>query len=721
MRDTFVTTNDNLYLFNIDKNVPELADFYDVFNDEQYQELKAVAYVASPEFFCAHTSHFNDVETIIGINDSELCSSVSRGIMQNWEFSGIDFFNGCNDEIKEKIADDHVRLRFCKPGVTAHSKIYLLHGMVDGKDKYLTIVGSCNMTNNGFGIGNRQFEEGCISRSKVVYESYLDRYTAIMENALDAIPEGCKKLWQGEKRIADLSEEADIKADHLDKNREAMAVTTDNVRELTELSRKDTEEAKRAERVVELIKNTTNNAKNKIRTVKSKDELEAKKQEFAKLRVQKASVGDDPAPRTELTYHPESNNLYAMRPGIDKDAMQFNERLSPEEIAVELEKLIAFTRCYERNVSDKNSDVGKKIWEVFLHAYQSPFFWKYRAGMKKYFNGTEEMLSKVPNILFISGQSSSGKTPLLSAINFLLQNSAYSIPQWKNYKEYDGKSYMTNRMQENNLFPLMIDEVEKEFLSGGKCRWYGEAWIKETANSLGSEQRPYMMMASNKNVELSSPLQTRINYISIDEKIMLSSKEKAILSDIINSLNNKLFKDFCDRAIEKENLYDVKYDSKFMPDFVGAARDIFLDYFREAGMEIPDNFPMAPINDYAIKGIQMWKDAFEDKTISEAFTYKEDGDELIVNRELLSSKQYSRKERDLLRFLNETVKKSGNANENQYLHLDASAFFEWIGVDNPYVQKEPEITTVEDAEPETSQQPKGILAWLSKFKRSVSA
>ncbi len=717
MRDTFVTTSDNLFLFNIDTCTSELADFYDIFSDEQYQELKAVTFVVSPEFFCAYTNHFNDVETIIGINDSEICSSVSKGIMQNWEFSGIDFFNECDDGFKEKIAENHVRLRFCMPGIAAHSKIYLLHGVIEEEEKYLTIIGSSNMTNNGFGIGTRQFEDGCISRSKTVYESYLKRYEAIFENTIDAVPEGCKKLWNKEKRIADLSEEADIKADHLDVNRDAMAVTTDIIRELTELSHKNTDEAKRAERVVELIRNTTNNAKNKVRTIKAKDELESKKQEFTRLRVEKASLGDDPAPRMELTYHQNSNNLYAMRPGVDKDAILFNERLSLEEISSELKKLIAFTRCYERNVSDKNSNVGKKIWEVFLHAYQSPFFWKYRTGMMVHFNSDEQMLSKVPNILFISGQSSSGKTPLLTAINHLLQNNAYSIPQWKNYKEYDGKSYMTNRMQENNLFPVIIDEVEKDFLSGGRCRWYGEGWIKATANNIGTSQKPYMIMASNKNIELTSPLQTRINYISIDEKIMLSAQERSILSDIINSLNNMLFKDFCCRMLEKESIFDTKYDSKFLSDYVGPARDIFFDYFMETGLGIPDNFPSSPINDYAIKGIQMWRDAFEDKTISEAFTYKKENDELIVNRELLSSKQYSRKEKDLLRFLNESVKKSGNANENQYLHLDATAFIEWIGVDNPYIQKEAEKIITDDLTQDVSHHPRGLLSWLFKFKK----
>ncbi|WP_044917005.1 hypothetical protein [Butyrivibrio sp. WCE2006] len=718
MRDSFVTTNDNLYLFNIDDHVSELADFFDIFNDERYREFRAISYVASPEFFCTHTNHFCEVETIIGINDSETCSTISKGIMQNWEFSGIDFFNSCDDEMKEKIANDRVKLRFCKTGVTAHSKIYLLHGVSDGVDNYLTIIGSCNMTNNGFGIGARQFEDGCISRDAKVYNDYLNRYQAIYLNTIDAVPEGCKRLWKKENRLADLAEEADIKTEHLDNNREDMSITTESIRELTELSHKDTDEARRAERIVELIKTSTNNAKNKIRTVKSKSELEANRHEFTKLRVQKVSVGDDPAPRTELIYHSESNNLYATRPGIDKDAIIFNEKLSSDDIRDELEKLVSFTRCYERNVADNNSDVGKKIWEVFLHAYQSPFFWKYRVGMKKYFNGTEEMLAKIPNILFISGQSSSGKTPLLSAINQLLQNGAYNIPQWKSYRDYDGKSYMTNRMQENNLFPVMIDEVEKDFLSGGKCRWYGEAWIKEVSNNLGSGLKPYMMMASNKNIELSSPLQTRINYISIDEKIALSSEERTILSDIINSMNNRLFKDFCARALEKENIYDVKYDSKFMPDFAGPARDIFLEYFEEVQMEIPDNFPMSPINDYAIKGIQMWKDAFSDQTISEAFTYKGESNELIVNRELLSRKQYSRKERDLLRFLSESVKKSGNANENQYLHRDAEAFFEWIGVKNPYIDNMV-VSEDEDICVKDTRKLRGIRAWIARLTKSV--
>lgn len=87
-RDRF---RQNLLLFNIDSREPDKHSFEDYFLDETYTELKAVAYVASPTFFCRHASHFEDVEMVMGINDSELRSSVTRGIMRNWEFSGIDF------------------------------------------------------------------------------------------------------------------------------------------------------------------------------------------------------------------------------------------------------------------------------------------------------------------------------------------------------------------------------------------------------------------------------------------------------------------------------------------------------------------------------------------------------------------------------------------------------------------------------------------------------
>ena len=701
-RDRF---RQNLLLFNIDSREPDKHSFDDYFLDETYTELKAVAYVASPTFFCRHSSHFEDVEMVMGINDSELCSSVTRGIMRNWEFSGIDFFNDCDEDTKDRISCEKVRLYYSKPGTIVHSKFYLMHGNNKDHEEYLVIGGSCNMTENGFGIGARQYEEAWISKDKTVYDAYLMRYNSIREYTMDAVPEGCRKLWKEKRRIADISEEADIKTDYLDENRDSMAVTTDMIRNLSALSRSTFDDKKRAERVVELMKSSTNNAKNKVRVIKARNDLQNNRQEFVKLRVEKVGESEkDIALRMELTYHADDSTLYSHRPGIDNDAIRFNNKLSGEEIREEISKLIEFTRCYERNVSDKNSSVGRKIWEVFLHAYQSPFFWKYRQGMKEEFHGTDEMLSKVPNILFISGQSSSGKTPLLSAINQLLQDGAFKIPEWKKYKEYDGKSFMDSRLKENNLFPVIIDEVEKEFLSGRNCKWYGEAWIKMVANGLGASPRPYMIMASNKNIELTSPLQTRINYISIDEKITLSAEERQKLSDIINSMNNRLFMDFCDRALNQERFYQVRYDSKFLPDFAGPARDIFLGYFEELGMDIPDNFPVTPINDYAIKGVQMWRDVYLDKTIQEAFTYVEEDNELKVNRELLSNKQYSKKEKDLMRFLNETVKKSGNANENTYLHLDATAFFEWIGMENPYSIKQVEA----DPEPKKT----GKVLWI---------
>ncbi len=68
-RDRF---RQNLLLFNMDSRELDKSSFDDYFRDERYTELKAVAYVASPTFFCRHASHFEDVEMVMGINDSEL-------------------------------------------------------------------------------------------------------------------------------------------------------------------------------------------------------------------------------------------------------------------------------------------------------------------------------------------------------------------------------------------------------------------------------------------------------------------------------------------------------------------------------------------------------------------------------------------------------------------------------------------------------------------------
>ena len=679
----------NLNVFDMDKGEFVTLDVNSLFDASKYHSMKAVTYVASPALLEKYVSKFDFAEIIIGIDDSETCESIAKGIIKNFSVNGLEFFEESSQEMKNRIVEDTLKLRFGKNGVVIHSKIYLL----EGEDEFLVIMGSSNLTKNAFGIGKKQYEDVFISRSKMVYDSYMERYSHIYEDTLDYIPTQSKKLWEKENRVASLDEKADIRLAYFDENRDALDVETEDVKELTLISRNESNSpAKEAERTVTVIKKVTGNAQNKKKAIVPKELLKAAKPSVSKINVTKYNEDESNwYPRTELIYSENENQIFGTRPGIDTgNSSNWSEPLSKEQIEERLKSIESLLDVYDEFGKDTTVESKKKAFEIILHAFFSPFMWKMRRDCQNYYDaGGKSIATSVPNILIINGVAECGKTALLSAINKLMQNSDFEIPNWKEYKKV--KNDMDNKIHENNIYPLIIDEIESDFLASGNARYKGEEWIKNMSNEIGDKVCPYIITATNKSIDLSSPLRRRVHYISMTSVVGSTAAVKAAFAKAIESMDNLLFKDFCYRILQKiqknETLYDVSKEYNGIHDYIYPAREIFAEYYKECGLEIPEFLSMEPFDDYSYNGKNMWRDTFNDKTCKDAFSYVEQNNELIVNMEILSNKQYSKKADKLKAYLNDYVKKYSDMTESTYQHLDADKFFEWIGMENPYAKK----------------------------------
>ncbi|MBQ9303487.1 phospholipase D family protein [Butyrivibrio sp.] len=650
-----------------------------VINGAEWDEVHIATYVTSPSVLYEIARKSKNCECILGIDDSEYIDMVNKSIIKNISVEGANFFAITPDDIKNLIVTDNFALHALKNGVVCHSKMYLLRK----GDYRITLVGSFNLTEKGLGIRGGQYEDGFLSTSPDVYDMYMQRFLSIKKDTIDYIPDKCKKLWENEQRTPLPSEMSDIKLDYIGDNAESLSVTTTQLKNMKADADPDSQTA------AKIINEITDKAKSSVRHIKSLPELQVIKPKL-NLRVDKYVDTSHLGDRMQLHYSKETNALYSSDAANDATAERFNAPLSNEELKVELQKLMSLTSWYRHMAANPSQELESTVWEILLHAFQAPFMSQVRKAYKNiYQNSSDSSLGKIPNFLLINGPGNTGKSILINIINCLLQNGMYDIPEWHDYRQ--DPYLLEHQMTENNLYPVIVDEVKKEFLRKGKIRGCGEEWIKAYSNSLGVEARPYMLAATNEHIELPTYIQSRLTYISMNDVFKchgnLEPDDAEWLDSFKAGLDNRLFKAFCDEMLKRiasGEVYRKQYNTEFYSDYVGAARDIFIRWFEETGLGAPEVFPLQPRDDYAYRGRRAWRNTFRDTTVRSAFLPVSDT-ELQINKEKLTDKQYNTKSITLFNLLNNRL--IIEHDEGGYCVVDRKKFFDWIGLEDPWIQK----------------------------------
>jgi hypothetical protein len=146
----------NNYLCIVKNDVIVNMTYEEIFDSKTFDELYAITYVSSPTFFSKVIKNFSVVRIVLGIDDSYVLTNFTLGLEKLFNTKErIDFWNNLQDDIKEKIQNDSISLRFCSKS-PIHSKIYLMRNK--RTEAYRVVVGSANLTEAAFS-NQKQFED----------------------------------------------------------------------------------------------------------------------------------------------------------------------------------------------------------------------------------------------------------------------------------------------------------------------------------------------------------------------------------------------------------------------------------------------------------------------------------------------------------------------------------------------------------------------------------
>ena len=255
-----------------------------IFDSQRFKDFKAVSYVSSPKFFAETVKDFESVIFILGIDNVDNLNKFSDGLSAYLKSDEqIKFFNDLPDETKNLVVENNIQIRYGKPGVMIHDKIYLLSN--DETGDFRVIIGSANFSTSAFNSENRHFENIRIDDSKELYEIYLARFNYLLEQINDYIPEICRCNYKKDKAIVTISPETNVEI-LLDKIDGIKIVTEEQMEVFQQRAALIDEEKKEidtAKRIIEII--LTPKSKDGNFKVKPPAVLLAKKIFCAKLSI----------------------------------------------------------------------------------------------------------------------------------------------------------------------------------------------------------------------------------------------------------------------------------------------------------------------------------------------------------------------------------------------------------------------------------------------------
>ena len=645
--------------------------YSDLFDYEKYNQMYAATYVSSPQFFSKIAEDFDKVQIVLGIDKEEVNEAFAEGTSEIILNKGVEFFKSMNKRAKDMVVENNLDIRYADIGTIIHSKLYLLDNDKTGAKR--VIIGSANLTESAFSSKISQYEEVMVFDDNKIYETYLQRFRVLQNKAVDYIPKKIIKQYKEEQVIfVDNEEKLDLIIDRLTEKNTKLLITDELITSIDKANSKH--ESKQTEyKITTQILSHSTKTKNKKLVLKSSSELNKLKPNIKNL-IFKTTKPAEELNRYCLNYNGSEKKIFKIVQDdeFEKKAISFDEECNTEEIKQTLILIEKFIEAYKKfTIENEDNTNLSKVFEVILYSFISVFIFMIREqyGIDV---GKAEKREDVPIFMVIGGRAYAGKSNLLSFVSKLL--SGEQANHYLHYKDIDKTNVIESLFYEENIFPIFVDEVEPKFFKS-KANSKGEALIKNLANSLDSIHPTLICTTNTKTFDVPAQVLRRVYYIQIDKTFDESKKNEADLYyiEIMDNINNKLFKDFCyrvsNRIKEGEHLY---YDSV---DWLKLARNVFKEYYSEVERELPPYFPENPFDDYKERGRIMWKTLFNEKP--DIFTYNTEKDELAVNFENMDRNS---KSSYLNYLLNGCVKEDSGI----FLLVNAKIFFDWIDVDNPF-------------------------------------
>ena len=632
----------------------------EIFDSNRFYEIKAVTFSADESFLNKYLTPFKSVDLVIGIQDVDVqvrglkaLENETKNLIESQKAiikkKQIRFFENLSRENQESIVEEKWKLRV-PISSTIHSKFYLLKNDMETR----LIFGSANLSFQAFSNKRNQFENIVIFDNSPLFNQFEEYFNEITLTCTDFITKAIRK--KAKSKIKVLDENNDEKQEETfsvrftqdESAKLQIDVSKDVVKEFNDVIVK--EEDSVALPIIEEIK--TIDEKQKIIENEKKEELEvekfayelsintisrqAKKKEsmvvtpetFAKkikpkLEVKIAIKLNQSTPERELLFSKDTDRgfgcsgLYIEENGNTKP---FGQKAGKEEIKNSIESIVKLIENYRKYVIDYNDNYGSRIIEIILYAFTSPFLQDIRFKLE---SDSEKL--DVPQFLFIGGTAGSGKSNLLQILQKMLGLSKSKPILYNNIiptgrtKKADTITQIQLWMNENNVAPILIDEIDEEFFSN-KDR--GNNLIVNVSNlSTSNFDFTPCFIGTTNALEYSLPqrAQRRSYYVKNDKVFDTELKKKSVkaYTEVFEIINDTLFQDFVIRFAEKltdDNLSWKNYSlhsSTGLIDFLYWSREIFKEYFEIAQIEMPAWFPETRYDDTVENNQSLWRKLYE--------------------------------------------------------------------------------------------------------------
>ena len=741
----------NSSLHTLLNGIPSYLTPQQIFDSSRFSDIKCVTFSADASFINKYLSDFSSLEILVGIQEdsvqektydavSKFAKDMHKQVVSCCKNENIDFFEELSGLNQQKCSNGNIQV-YVPFGKTVHCKFYLLSSETECR----VVFGSANLSSQAFLPTSAQYEAIEIKDNDWDYFNiYLSLYSEIRKDSLPYLSKQLIDLYKS-KDFAIASEEGDECEVNPEQNRRLLSVHYSSserqflaeesvvnvynhmnnmvksgnlsddiyvqVKEINDLAKQSELERKESERVGNAAYEVIRSFVTATKTPKPKGEKLVTKSVKAKLPTFEAKVYNtsdnvadkrmgtlyiNPGERTE-----DTSGLYQLK-GKDNVSHAFGQLASATDIKNGLLVINRWISNYQKYVKNADDEYCKRIMESILYAFASPFISEIRRNMGK--SGKD-----VPQFLFIGGAAGSGKTEHLNFIIKLLGIQDGEALPYNNILPTGVNNKASNTVKclecwltkENNVAPIMIDEIDSAFFAPSHGATKGEDLIVNVTNFCTNDNsiaHPVLIGTTNaENYSLAERARRRSYYLKQDRVFdnRFRKQSLAALDKVLNDTSDILFRDFVmrfskilmDDSIEW-NQYSGKKKSA-MVDFLYYTREIFKEYYRIAELELPAWFPLDRCDDSTKEGINLWKNLY--LVHPECFKYDEEKGVYIVGLKQLDVSQLGRGEISFSlkckKCIDERLLDKNNG-ASDFLNIYVLPFHKWIGVPCPYKKQE---------------------------------
>ena len=435
---------------------------------------------------------------------------------------------------------------------------------------------------------------------------------------------------------------------------------------------------------------------------------------------------------TFLYDRPMERNLVNNNSGlyVPNDAgthpIPFGKLATISQIRDSLKSIDGVMKGYQRYVVDYSDNYGKRFYEAIMYSFTSPFLWEIRTKASL----NPEDGNDIPNFLILGATAGSGKSTLLRIINQLTWNTDRSLidfgtiyPTDVAQKKNKTVEAIEHYMKTGSSYPVLLDEIEPYFFQQDQ---YSRHLVVDTMNELVNNPQTIAPLIGTTNYDSGFTMlretARRTYYLQIDKVIdeKLKGEANRYIYNVRQTLNNTLFKDFVLRMASLLEDDETPWRS-FDPetgrlDFLAQTRQLFRDYYKMAGLDVPEYFADTICDDFKESSRNSWAKLY--LTQEDDFKYRESDDSLLFDISKLNpangfTADSIEKYRNALPI--ELCVNGINGKRGKFVEIKAKEFFSWIGERNPYADEVPAAApepAKNDQQPAEKPKKKGFWARL---------